>query len=293
MFEQRSKLLRNLINSNELEVIMEAHSGLAAKVAEHSGFRGIWASGLSISTMLGIRDSNEATWTESLNILEFMSDATNIPILFDGDTGFGNFNNVRRLVSKLCQRGVAGVAIEDKLFPKTNSFIDGRQDLAEVNEFCGRIKAGKDTQTCEDFVLIARTESLISGKGINEALDRAHAYVDAGADGIFIHSKLDHPGEIQTFCELWKNRAPLVIAPTTYCTGSFDIFEDFGVSLLICANHAMRASMAAMMLVTREIRESRSFTTIEHKISSLADVFSLLNYEELKNAEKRYLSLTD
>ena len=118
-----------------------------------------------------------------------MVDSTRLPILVDGDTGYGNFNNVRRLVRKLGQRQIAGVCIEDKLFPKTNSFIGERQPLADIDEFCGRIKAGKDSQTDDDFVLVARTEALISGHGMDEALRRAEAYYAAGADAILIHSK--------------------------------------------------------------------------------------------------------
>ena len=119
---------------------MEAHNGLSARIVEEAGFRGIWASGLSISAALGVRDNNEASWTQVLEVVEFMSDATDIPILLDGDTGYGNFNNMRRLVRKLEQRGVAAVCIEDKLFPKTNSFIGGGQ--AATREYRG--VRGKD-----------------------------------------------------------------------------------------------------------------------------------------------------
>src|SRR5713226_516500 len=129
--------LRNLIMRSELSFLMEAHSGLSAKIAEEAGFEGIWASGLSISAMLGLRDNNEASWTQVLEVAEFMSDATGVPILVDGDTGYGNFNSVRRLVRKLEQRGIAGVCIEDKLFPKSNSFVRGTsQPLADIDEFC-------------------------------------------------------------------------------------------------------------------------------------------------------------
>ena len=145
---------------------------------EETGFKGIWASGLSISAALGVRDSNEASWTQVLEVLEFMSESTNIPILLDGDTGYGNFNNARRLIQKLESRGVAGVCLEDKLFPKTNSFIDGElQPLADIEEFCGKIRACKDTQVDPDFNVVARLESFITGHGLEDALTRAHAYV--------------------------------------------------------------------------------------------------------------------
>ena len=181
--------LRNILTTTPLSFLMEAHSGLSAKIAEEAGFEAIWASGLTISASLGLRDSNEASWTQVLEVLEYMADAVRVPILVDGDTGYGNFNSVRRLVRKLGERGIAGVCIEDKLFPKTNSFIGEGQPLADVAEFCGRIRAGKDSQTDDAFTIVARTEALISGRGMDEALRRAEAYHAAGADAILIHSK--------------------------------------------------------------------------------------------------------
>src|SRR5215207_7961470 len=131
---KKTTQFKQLLGSGQLEFLMEAHNGLSARIVEEAGFQGIWASGLSISAALGVRDNNEASWTQVLEVVEFMADATGIPILLDGDTGFGNFNNVRRLVRKLEQRGIAAVCIEDKLFPKTNSFIQGeRQPLADVD----------------------------------------------------------------------------------------------------------------------------------------------------------------
>ena len=151
--DSRSARLRRMLVSDQLEFLMEAHNGLSARIVHEAGFRAIWASGLAISAQFGVRDNNEASWTQVVDMLEFMADASGLPILLDGDTGYGNFNNVRRLVRKLEQRGIAGVCIEDKQFPKTNSFIDGeRQPLADVDEFCGKIKAGKDSQTDAQFL---------------------------------------------------------------------------------------------------------------------------------------------
>ena len=161
--------------------MMEAHNGLSARIVREAGFKAIWGSGLAISAQFGVRDNNEASWTQVVDTLEFMADASDLPILLDGDTGYGNFNNVRRLVRKLEQRGIAGVCIEDKQFPKTNSFINGEaQPLAEIDEFCGKIKAGKDSQTDADFSIVARVEALIAGWGMDEALRRAEAYRRGG-----------------------------------------------------------------------------------------------------------------
>ena len=208
---------------------MEAHNGLSAKIVEEAGFQGIWASAL-LSAALGVRDSNEACWTQVLEMLEFMADATSIPILLDGDTGYGNFNNVRRLVRKLDQRGIAAVCIEDKLFPKTNSFIGERQPLADIDEFCGKIKAGKDSASDPDFSIVARVEALIAGRGLDEALRRAEAYHAAGADAILIHSKRATADEMLAFAAEWGRARPLVIVPTKYYATPTEVFREAGIS---------------------------------------------------------------
>ena len=229
VYVQKSTQLREMLESPNIEFIMEAHNGISAKIVQEAGFKGIWGSGLSISAQLGVRDSNEASWTQIVDVLEFMSDNTDIPILLDADTGFGNFNNARRLVRKLEQRNIAGACIEDKLFPKTNSLLDNRmQPLAEIDEFalkikvCNRFmlvslmfnrkvtvnikKAMKETQRDPDFCVVARVEAFIAGWTLDEALRRAEAYRNAGADAILMHSKKDNPSDIEAFMKAWKNQ---------------------------------------------------------------------------------------
>jgi len=281
--------LRRLLTSPGTEFLMEAHDGLSAKIVEETGFKAIWASGLTMSAALGVRDSNEASWTQVLEVLEFMSDATTIPILVDGDTGYGNFNNVRRVVRKLCQRGIAGICIEDKLFPKTNSFIGDGQPLADIDEFCGKIKAGKDSQEDDDFCLVARIEALISGRGMKEALLRATAYHDAGADALLIHSKKREPDEILTFLGEWGRRCPVVIVPTTYYDTPTRAWREAGVSAVIWANHNLRASISAMREVSSRILREESLTGVENEVASVNDVFRIAGNDELAIAEKRYL----
>lgn len=286
----KSGKLRALLESNQLEFIMEAHNGISAQIVEQAGFKGIWGSGLAMSAQFGVRDSNEVSWTQVVDILEFMSDATEIPILLDGDTGYGNFNNMRRLVKKLEQREIAGVCIEDKLFPKTNSFIDGeRQPLADVDEFCGKIKAGKDSQHNPDFCIVARVEALIAGWGIREALERAEAYHRAGADGILIHSKLSQANEVLEFAHEWGNRSPLVIVPTTYYSTPTDIFRNANISLVIWANHMVRAAVASMEKISADIYANESVIDVEDNIAPVKKLFSLQGAAELSEAQKRYL----
>jgi phosphoenolpyruvate phosphomutase len=289
----RSAQLRQMLQSPRLEFLMEAHNGLSARIVREAGFGGIWASGLSISAQFGVRDNNEASWTQVVDVLEFMADASDLPILLDGDTGYGNFNNMRRLVRKLEQRGIAGVCIEDKQFPKTNSFLNGeRQPLADMEEFAGKIAAGKDTQSDPNFSIVARVEALIAGWGMDEALRRAEAYRAAGADAILIHSKLSKPDEIVTFAREWARRLPLVIVPTKYYSTPTDVFRQAGISTVIWANHLVRSAVSAMQSVAKEIHESQTLVNVEDRIVSVNEIFRLQDADEYTAAERLYLSAT-
>ena len=287
----RSAQLRRMLVDDELEFLMEAHNGLSARIVREAGFKGIWASGLAISAQYGVRDNNEASWTQIVDTLEFMADASDLPILLDGDTGYGNFNNLRRLVRKLEQRGIAGVCIEDKQFPKTNSFIGGeRQPLADIDEFSGKIKAGKDSQHDEHFSIVARVEALIAGWGMDEALKRAEAYRLAGADAILIHSKLSRPDEILTFAREWAGRGPLVIVPTKYYSTPTEVFRKAGIGVVIWANHLIRAAASAMQAVAQEIHDSETLVAVEDRIARVDEIFRLQDADEYSAAEEIYLS---
>jgi phosphoenolpyruvate phosphomutase len=286
----KTKQFKALLHSGQTEFILEAHNGLSARIVEEAGFKGIWGSGLAISAALGVRDNNEASWTQVLEVVEFMSDATTIPILLDADTGYGNFNNVRRLVRKLEQRQVAAMCIEDKLFPKTNSFINGEQQpLATIEEFAGKIMAAKDTQQDPDFCVVARVEAFIAGWGLDEALRRAEAYREAGADAILMHSKLATADEILAFMQVWQNRLPVVIVPTKYYGTPTQRFQEAGVSLVIWANHLLRAGITAFQQTAKEIYESQSLQAVEHAVAGVDEIFRLQDAAELKTAERRYL----
>ncbi len=294
MISKKTTQLKNMLQSPELEFLMEAHNGLSAKIVEEAGFKGIWASGLSMSASIGVRDNNEASWTQILEIVEFMSDATTIPILIDGDTGYGNFNNMRRLVKKLEQRNIAGVCIEDKLFPKTNSFIRGdQQPLADIEEFSGKIQAGKDSQSDDDFCIIARVEAFIAGWGLQAALERANAYYEAGADAVLIHSKRSKPDEIIAFMKEWENRCPVVIVPTKYYSTPTQVFRDLKISNVIWANHLMRSALSVMQKTAAKIYETESIIEVEDTIAPIVEVFRLQNDSELQEAEKLYLKTSE
>ena len=288
---KKTKQFRDLLMSSKLEFLLEAHNGITAKIGEEAGFEGLWAGGLCMSAQYGVRDSNEASWTQVLEMLEFMSDAVRIPILLDGDTGYGNFNNVRRLVKKLEQRDIAAVCIEDKMFPKTNSFIDGtKQQLAEIDEFCSRVKAGKDAQSDDDFCIITRVEAFIAGWGLDEAMRRAEAYHAAGADGILIHSSLRTPDEVLAFKKEWGDRLPVVIVPTKYYATPTEVLREAGFSISIWANHLLRCAIPAMQKCAETLYESQTLQSIEDNIAPVGEIFRLQGASELKQAEKHYLN---
>jgi phosphoenolpyruvate phosphomutase len=277
-----------ICSNRQLSFLMEAHDGLSGAIAERVGFRGLWASGLSISSALGYRDANEASWTQVVDAVERIVDSTELPVLVDGDSGFGNFNNARLLARKLRQRGAAGVALEDKGFPKMNSFVGDQHPLAEIGEFSGRLRAVKDT-VGDDLVLVARIEALIAGHGMDEALTRAHAYADAGADAILIHSRKSVADEIFAFTSAWQNRLPVVIVPTKYYRTPVSAYRDAGISTVIWANHSMRAAIAGMRRICGRIVAEESIAEIEGEVATLDEVFGLLRYPELADAETRYL----
>ena len=277
------------MRSGSLLALMEVHSGLSARIAENAGFEALWASGLAISSLMGLRDSNEASWSQVLTIVEWITDATDRPVLVDGDTGHGNFNNARRYALKLARCGAAGICLEDKLFPKTNSFRGSHQPLADQTEFCGKISAVKEATDAYPFALVARTEALVSQRSIAEALDRAHAYREAGADAILVHSKKSSGAEVMEFARRWKSDCPIIVVPTTYPEVDLSELQAAGVSAVIWANHSMRASAFAIAKLCNTLKTSGSPISTSHLLTSLPELFELLDYDELDAAEQRFL----
>lgn len=285
--------LREMLKGKRPVYVMGAHNALSAKIAEKNGFDAIWASGLEISASYGVPDANILTMTQYFEKSSEMNEAVSLPIVSDCDTGYGNSNNVIHLVKKYESAGIASVCLEDKMFPKVNSFIDGRQELAPIAEFVGKIMAAKSVQRDENFFVIARIEALIAGWDEKEALLRAHKYVEAGADAVLIHSKRTDYSEITSFAKKWNRKAPIVVVPTTYPTLTSDFTEDqlvdMGIRMVIFANHGLRASIKAMNSVMGEIRKTRTSVTVEKEITSMREVFELQGMMQMKESERRYL----
>jgi phosphoenolpyruvate phosphomutase len=185
--------------------------------------------------------------------------------------------------------GISGVVIEDKLFPKVNSFVPGRQELANIPEFCGKLEAAKDARKSDDFLIIARIEALIAGWGMAEALKRAEAYRDAGADSILIHSKSKEPDEIREFLKAWNRKSPVVLIPTTYPAMTYDEMAKAGVNMIIFANQCMRASIHAVHDALAVMQREKSTVSIEKSIATVKEIFELQGMMKMKEHEKKYL----
>lgn len=284
-----ASLLRNKLQGGRILRAVGAHNGLGARIIERHGFDAVWASGLEISTAHGLPDANILTMTENLEAARTIHDATALPVLCDCDTGYGNASNVKHMVRRYEAAGMAAIVIEDKIFPKVNSFIAGRQSLAPVEEFAGRLRAAKETQRNPSFMVFARIEALIAGFGLEEALRRAQAYVAAGADGIVIHSKAATPEEIFAFARRFRDhRVPLVAIPTTYPQVTAQELEREGFAMVIYANHGLRASIRAMERTLSMIAQKGCSAPIESEIASLKEVFDLQGMQDFKEDERRF-----
>ncbi len=288
-----AKKLRKLFSQAGVIRIVGAHDGLTAKLVEQNGFDGVWASGFEISAAHAVPDANILTMTQYLEAASMMNDAVSIPVVADCDTGYGNSNNVMHLVKKYEAAGIAGVTIEDKKFPKVNSYIPGRQELAPMVEFVGKIQAAKNAQQSQDFMVIARIEALIAGWGEEEALRRAHAYTEAGADAILIHSKANTPDEIMSFAKAWDFSAPLVIVPTTYPMLTLGEMKELGIKMAIYANQGLRAEVKSINEVLSEIKRSGRLDTINGQIVPMSTIFELQGMTQMKENEKTYLRSDD
>jgi phosphoenolpyruvate phosphomutase len=286
---KRTTLLKEMLAHPLLDFFMEAHSGISAVIVEDVGFKGIWASSLTISAQLGVRDYDEASWTQVLEVLEFMAARTIVPILVDAGSGYGNFNNARRFAKKLEQRGIAGVCYEDRPFPKASLLEVGEHALLDISEFQRKIEACKAAVTDPDFQIVAKVEALVAGYGLDEAIQRSEAYRQAGADAILIQSNRSDLKEIEEFVQAWDERHPLILVPSKYYETPTDTFRDWGISAVIWEDHNLRASIDAMKEVSKELFETQSIVGVEHKLRSVNEVFRLQGRHELVEDEKKYL----
>ncbi len=287
----RGRLLRDRMASSGLVHIMAAHSPLSARLAKEAGFDGIWASGFELSALYGLADVSLVSMTQHLDMMRAMADRVELPIVADIDTGFGNAINVIHAVQQYERAGASAVVIEDKSFPKVTSLVaDGRQDLLRIEEFQGKIEAACQARQDAGFLVIARDEALIAGLGETEALKRAAAYEEAGADMILIHSKQKTPDEVESFVRAWKGRVPIAIVPTAYPEMTAERIRALGkIKMVIYGNHAIRAAVTAMKDVFAAILKDGGIQNVDRKMVTVEEIFRLQDMDQVKINEKRYL----
>ncbi|MET1255755.1 isocitrate lyase/phosphoenolpyruvate mutase family protein [Aliikangiella maris] len=287
---QHLQSLRKKITQKKVIQAMGCHSPLSAKVAEKAGFDALWASGFELSAMYGLPDMSMITMTQHLDMLRAIASETQIPIIADIDTGYGNAINVIHTIISYEQAGASAVVMEDKHFPKVTSLLEGgRQHLLPIEEFQGKIEAACANRINPDFLIIARVEALIAGLGEAEALKRAMAYEAAGADLILIHSKQKSPQEIINFTNAWQGNIPLVIVPTAYPELTLAEIQALQkIAIVIYGNHAIRACTAAMQSTFQKILK-QGMLSVEKDIASVKEIFELQNMDWVKVNEKQYL----
>lgn len=288
--EIRMKRLRRLIGAKKTVRILESHSGLTGLIIENTSvdvngkkeeFDGMWASSLTDSTSKGKPDIEAVDITTRLHDLNDALEVTTKPVIFDGDTG-GKLEHFVFTVRTLERLGISAVIIEDKVGLKQNSLFgtEAVQTQDTIEGFCAKIKAGKNAQITDDFMVIARIESLIAGKPVEDALERAFAYVEAGADGIMIHSKNKDGMDIKEFCRRFREKnveTPIVAVPTTYNQYTEDELASWGINVVIYANHMLRAAYPAMVNCAKSIlTHQRGLEASEQYCMPIKEILTLI-----------------
>ena len=278
--------LMKKIQEKQFVKVCGAFDVMSAKLAEMNGFDAIWASGFGIASTRALPDAGILTMTELLDAVTFMAEACSIPVIADCDTGYGGPNNVAHLVKKFENAGIAGICIEDQMFPKENSlFKDGKQEMIAKKDFVAKLVAAKNAKKNNDFIIIGRTEALIADLGVEEALDRAIAYEKAGADIIFVHSRKKNPDEIFEFYEKWKGKIPIMAVPTAFPTVTLDELKSRGVQMVVFAHQTTLAAFAAISDVVKQMSKIKSLDDLETKLASMDDLFKLQGMHKIKDHE--------
>jgi phosphoenolpyruvate phosphomutase len=257
-------------------LLLEAHNAVSARIASEAGADALWASSLTLSCSFGYPDDESLPLDQAVDMVEAIVASSAVPVLFDGDTGGCCAREVTTVVRALCRVGAAGVAFEDKSAPKLNSLVPGGgHRLASIEEFARRIDEARAAQTNAGFVVVARTEALIAGLGLAEALRRAEAYADAGADAVLVHSKAPTFDEVARFLRGWSRKVPVLCVPTTYAATPPEAFATAGVSGVIWANQLMRAAVDAMQRTARDIVRARNAAGVEQQIAPVPELWRL------------------
>ena len=285
--EVRRRKLNYYLQSRPIVRIIEAHNGITGLIAEHTSvtvdgetrsFDGMWISSLCDSTVKGKPDIELVDHSSRLQTIQEIMEVTTKPIILDGDSG-GLVEHFVHNLKSIERSGVSAIIIEDKVGLKKNSLLgDVGQSQDSIEGFCYKISEGKRALSCGEFSLIARIESLILGQGLDDAITRAKAYIDAGVDGIMIHSNQKEPDEVFAFCDEYTKfgKVPLVLVPTTYNAVTEDEFINRGVNVVIYANHLVRSAFPAMKKTAETILQNKRSLEADKLCMSIKDILTLI-----------------
>lgn len=248
--------------------IIGAHDCVSARVAEQAGFGAIWVSSLGLAVVNGKCDRNELGWTDTVDALEAIAESVSIPVILDADEGYGDKNIARLFLARASARGAACVSLEDKSFPKKNSFSQG-VSLCDIPEFIDKLSACRDVLDPARTALIARTDSLVAGEGMDSALRRAEAYAASGVDGLIIHSKSKSVDELAEFMTRWNGDCPIIAIPTSFDGTDARLFDELGIACVIWANQLLRASIAAMETIAADMGAGKNVGSLKNQIVSV------------------------
>ena len=287
----KNETFASKLRSGVLAHAMAAHNPLSAKLAERAGFAAIWGSGFELAASYAVPDASILPMSTHLEMTRAIAATVSIPLIADIDTGFGNAINVSYAIPQFEAASASAVVMEDKTFPKDTSLREGgRQELVRIEEFQGKVEAACAARGDPDFLVIARVEALIAGRGQEEAQRRARAYEEAGADAILIHSKSKTPDEVLEFVRGWKGRVPLVLVPTAYPQLTEAGIAALGkVGLVIYGNHAIRAAAGAMQAAFAQIRREGGIAGVDKTLPAVGDIIELQGDERMRALESKFL----
>jgi len=280
---------KNMLKTKKMIKLCGVHNALISILAQEAGFDGVWLSSFEVHCSCRLPDADILSIPDYSDAINKIADRISIPILVDGDAGGGSPINTIRMIREYEKNGAAGICIENNKYPKRCSFYsNSKRELEDPRKHSLKIKAACENRINDDFLVVARIESLIVGNTVEDALYRANLYADAGAEAILIHHKGETPLPIFEFSNKFKNKLPLISVPTTYNSVTEKTLTDNGFNMVIYANYGIRAIVKSLQKVFKKISESGTLSCANDDVVPMSEIFRIVAVEELNYNEKKY-----
>lgn len=286
------KNIKQLLEDKEnVSLICGASNAMIAKIAENAGFDAVWLSSFEMHAWNRFPDASILNVADYADAISKIADRIQVPILVDADEGGPSAINTIRMAREYSKAGAWGMCIEDNPSPKRCSFYGMKKELEKTSTTVGKIKAALEKNNKPGFAVVARTEALIQGRGLDVAMERARAYTDAGCDGFLIHNKNKTPDEVQRFCDVYHGAGlatPLVIVPTTYNQMTTQQMSDAGVSVAIYANYSVRATVKVLEEIFNKMIQGGTLSAGNDLVVPMTTIFDLIAVDEMKENQEKY-----